>query len=65
MTKELRATEMLQMNFVSDVYHELKTPINAIEGYTMLIQGEELSPDKDVYKRQVESRASDRRIAKG
>ena len=26
------------MNFVSDVSHEFKTPINAIEGYTMLLQ---------------------------
>ena len=43
MTKELRATEVLQMDFVSNVSHEFKTPINAIEGYTMLLQGEELS----------------------
>ena len=49
MTKELRATEVLQMNFVSDVSHEFKTPINAIEGYTMLLQGEELSPDQEKY----------------
>ena len=40
MTKELRATEVLQMDFVSNVSHEFKTPINAIEGYTMLLQGE-------------------------
>ena len=38
MTKELRATEVLQMDFVSNVSHEFKTPINAIEGYTMLLQ---------------------------
>ena len=37
MTKELRATEVLQMDFVSNVSHEFKTPINAIEGYTMLL----------------------------
>jgi len=49
MTKELRATEVLQMDFVSDVSHEFKTPINAIEGYTMLLQGEELSPDQEEY----------------
>ena len=48
-TKELRATEVLQMDFVSDVSHEFKTPINAIEGYTMLLQGEELSPDQEEY----------------
>ena len=38
MTKELRATEVLQMDFVSDVSHEFKTPINAIEGYKMCIR---------------------------
>ena len=49
MTKELRATEVLQMDFVSNVSHEFKTPINAIEGYTMLLQGEELSPEQEEY----------------
>ena len=53
MTKELRATEVLQMDFVSDVSHEFKTPINAIEGYTMLLQGEELSPDQEKYVEKV------------
>ena len=38
MTRELRATEILQTNFVSNVSHEFKTPINAIEGYAMLLQ---------------------------
>ncbi len=38
MTKELRATEILQTDFVSNVSHELKTPISAIEGYAMLLQ---------------------------
>ena len=49
MTKELRATEMLQMDFVSNVSHEFKTPINAIEGYTMLLQGDELSQEQEGY----------------
>lgn len=39
MTKELSATEILQTDFVSNVSHEFKTPINAIEGYTTLLQG--------------------------
>lgn len=38
MTRELSSTEMLQSDFVSSVSHEIKTPINAIEGYTTLLQ---------------------------
>lgn len=47
MTQELRATELLQTDFVSNVSHEFKTPINAIEGYTTLLQGEELSEEQE------------------
>lgn len=39
MTQELGATEILQMDFVSNVSHEFKTPINAIEGYATLLHG--------------------------
>lgn len=49
MTKELRATELLQTDFVSNVSHEIKTPINAIEGYTTLLQGEKLSREQEEY----------------
>ena len=38
MVEALGATETLQSNFVSNVSHEFKTPINAIEGYAMLMQ---------------------------
>ena len=38
MTAALEKTEMLQSDFVSNVSHEFKTPINAIEGYAMLLQ---------------------------
>lgn len=38
MAHELSATEILQTDFVSNVSHEVKTPINAIEGYSMLLQ---------------------------
>lgn len=41
MVGELGATEILQTDFVSNVSHEFKTPINAIEGYTMLLQSTE------------------------
>lgn len=38
MAQELGATEILQTDFVSNVSHEFKTPINAIEGYATLLQ---------------------------
>lgn len=50
MTHELSATEVLQTDFVSNVSHEFKTPINAIEGYTMLLQGgDNLDEDQRQY----------------
>lgn len=41
MAHELSATEILKSDFVSTVSHEFKTPINAIEGYSTLLQGSE------------------------
>ena len=38
MAHELSTTEILQTDFVSNVSHEFKTPINAIEGYSTLLQ---------------------------
>lgn len=50
MTQELNATEILQTDFVSNVSHEFKTPINAIEGYAMLLQGSEnMDPEQQEY----------------
>lgn len=46
MTQELAATEMLQSDFVSNVSHEFKTPINAIEGYAMLLQDRHQTPEE-------------------
>ena len=42
MAKALSETETLQTDFVSNVSHEFKTPINAIEGYASLLQDSEL-----------------------
>ncbi|MCI5533812.1 MAG: HAMP domain-containing histidine kinase [Firmicutes bacterium] len=50
MAQELQSTEMLQTDFVSNVSHEFKTPINAIEGYSTLLQGcENLDEDQKQY----------------
>ena len=50
MTEELQSTEILQTDFVSNVSHEFKTPINAIEGYSMLLQGSgELTDEQKEY----------------
>ena len=47
MTQELRATEILQTDFVSNVSHEFKTPINAIEGYATLLQDSDNASPED------------------
>lgn len=50
MAYELSSTEILQTDFVSNVSHEFKTPINAIEGYSTLLQGgENLDDDQREY----------------
>lgn len=50
MAHELSATEILQTDFVSNVSHEFKTPINAIEGYSTLLQGcENLDEEQQQY----------------
>ncbi len=41
MAQELSSTEIIQSDFVANASHEFKTPINAIEGYTTLLQGTE------------------------
>ena len=46
MTRELSATEILQTDFVSNVSHEFKTPISAIDGYAMLLQDKSLSDEE-------------------
>ena len=50
MTDELRSTEVLQTDFVSNVSHEFKTPLSAIEGYSTLLQDcENLTPQQREY----------------
>ena len=45
MAKELGATEIIQNDFVSNVSHEFKTPINAIQGYATLLQ--QMNPENE------------------
>lgn len=46
MVKELGNTETLQTDFVSNVSHEFKTPINTIEGYASLLQDSQLTDEQ-------------------
>ena len=46
MVKELGNTATLQTDFVSNVSHEFKTPINAIEGYASLLQDSQLTDEQ-------------------
>lgn len=50
MAKELENTEIIQSDFVSNVSHEFKTPLAAIEGYSMLLQSNDnLNEDQKEY----------------
>ena len=50
MAHELSTTEILQTDFVSNVSHEFKTPISAIEGYSTLLQGgDNLDEEQQIY----------------
>lgn len=50
MVQELAATEILQSDFISNVSHEFKTPINAIEGYATLLFGDcQADPEQREY----------------
>ena len=49
MAQALASTEIIQTDFVSNVSHEFKTPINAIEGYTTLLQSGDQSEEQALY----------------
>lgn len=54
MMKELKATETIQSDFVSNVSHEIKTPLNAIEGYATLLSDKDISDEeKEIYLKKI------------
>lgn len=46
MIQELAGMETLRSDFISNVSHEFKTPLSAIEGYATLLQDRALTPPK-------------------
>ena len=46
MMQQLNATEIVQSDFITNVSHEFKTPLNAIEGYATLLQDENLTKEE-------------------
>ncbi len=46
MVRELSANEMVGEDFISNVSHEFKTPIGAIEGYATLLGGPDVTPEE-------------------
>ncbi len=54
MVSELKANQNMQDEFVSNVSHEFKTPLSAIEGYATLLQDKTLTDEeRDEYTQEI------------
>jgi len=53
MVKELSTVEMLGNNFISNVSHEIKSPLANIEGYSTLLQDENLTQEERNFYTQI------------
>ena len=54
MMKELCSNAEMQKDFMSNVSHEFKTPLSAIEGYATLLQDKTLTPEEsEEYTREI------------
>ncbi|MBQ9481681.1 MAG: HAMP domain-containing protein [Clostridia bacterium] len=54
MTNDLRRMETLKNDFIANVSHEFKTPLATIQGYSTLLQDENLSPsEREAYTRYI------------
>lgn len=54
MVKELGNTEIFRNDFISNVSHEFKTPISAIEGYVTLLQDKGISEEeREIYTKSI------------
>lgn len=55
MTAELRSTELMKIDFFSDVSHEFKVPLSKISYSTALLKNEQLSDDEMQYVHAIEN----------
>lgn len=60
MVKELNSIECLQKDFINNVSHEIKTPISSIQGFTKLLEADDLSKEERKEYAEIIKEESDR-----